>query len=74
MPCVNSEDLQVNIMNRTNRLDAILNTLMSSSATVYTLASLIDCPEASIRRDVQKLRSEGHNIAFALNGEYYLGR
>ena len=61
-------------MKKANRLDMILNTLMSGSATVYTLASLLDCPEASIRRDVQKLRSEGHNIAFALNGEYYLGR
>ena len=57
-----------------NRLDTILSTLQSGSATVYTLASLLDCPEASIRRDIQKLRAESHNIAFALNGEYYLGQ
>ena len=61
-------------MTRTNRLDTILSTLQSGSATVWTLASMLDCPEASIRRDVQALRREGHNIAFALNGEYYLGR
>ena len=61
-------------MSRTNRLDTILSTLQSGSATVYTLAGLLDCPEASVRRDIQALRREGHNITFALDGEYYLGR
>jgi biotin operon repressor len=57
---------------RPNRLDTILSILTSGSATVYTLASMLDCPEASIRRSIQQLRAEGHNIAFALSGEYFM--
>ena len=53
-----------------HRQERILYYLGQGDQTVHTLASILDAPEASIRRDVQVLRRNGHNIAFALNGEY----
>ena len=34
------------------------------------IASSIGAPEASVRRDIQGLRREGHNISFAMRGVY----
>jgi biotin operon repressor len=37
---------------------------LSGSGNIYigTLASVLDCPEASIRRSIQELRREGYHI------------
>ena len=34
----------------------------------------VGAPEASIRRDIQVLRRNGHNVAFGLNGSYRIGQ
>lgn len=56
------------------RQTTILRTLQSGPATAYTLAGIIDAPTASVRRDIQVLRSMGHNINDARdnNGLYRL--
>lgn len=40
------------------------------TVTLGTLVLMTDAPEASIRRSIQTLRKQGHNITFGLNGEY----
>lgn len=39
------------------------------------LARILDCPEPSVRRDIQSLRRDGWNISFAAHDEslYRLG-
>ena len=61
-------------MTKPDRLDVIISTLQSGQATSYTLAGLLDCPQASVRRDIQKLRREGYIISEPEPGrEYYYG-
>ena len=62
-------------MNRINRKAYILSELQCGPATAYRLAQRLDCPEASVRRSIQQLRADGHNISFSLvgMGEYRLG-
>ena len=45
-----------------NRQQTILSTLQSGPASAQTLASLLDAPQASIRRDVIRLRTLGYRI------------
>lgn len=61
-------------MSRSNRANTILATLQSGPATAYTLASILDAPEASVRRTIQGLRDIGHNISDARDtqGQYRL--
>ncbi len=47
------------------RKDRILNALKTGDESASNLARICDCPQASIRRTIQELRAEGHNIAFA---------
>lgn len=56
------------------RMQTILSTLQSGPTSAQTLASLLDAPQASIRRDVIKLRNEGYRIDDARdnNGLYRL--
>lgn len=54
-----------------SRRAQILSLLQSGRSTTSTLSYLLDAPEPSIRRDIQQLRREGHNISFAdANGVY----
>lgn len=61
-------------MSRSDRKNSILAILQSGPASVYSLASRLDAPDASVRRLVQVLRQEGHNILDARdnNGQYRL--
>jgi biotin operon repressor len=52
-------------MARTNRKYAILAILRSGPVSVYSLASRLDAPEASIRRSIQELRADGYGITDA---------
>lgn len=58
------------------RQKEILNHFQAwSSRTSSELAFLVSAPEASVRRDIQRLRYLGHNISFASpNGVYRLGQ
>lgn len=48
-----------------HRQEVILLALRSGPTTSYTLAQSLDCPEASVRRDIQALRRAGHSIGVA---------
>ncbi len=57
-----------------NRNDRVLLALTSGEETSSNLARICDCPEPSIRRSIQELRRDGHNISFASStGIYRLG-
>lgn len=47
------------------RNDKILRMLRRGEESASNLALICDCPKPSIRRSVQELRVEGHNICFA---------
>jgi DeoR/GlpR family transcriptional regulator of sugar metabolism len=48
----------------TTRQQTILDTLEKQSATTFSLALLTDAPEATVRRNIQRLRDLGHNIVY----------
>ena len=53
------------------RKDRILQTFQTEfKVSLYRLQNLLGAPAASIRRDIQGLRREGHNISFAMRGDY----
>lgn len=56
------------------RRDTILSTLRNGPASAQTLASILDAPQASVRRTVALLRDMGHTINDARdnNGMYRL--
>lgn len=56
------------------RATVILDTLRSGPASAYTLATILNAPQASVRRTIQGLRDMGHNINDARdnNGLYRL--
>jgi len=55
-----------------NRQRFILDTLTSGPASAQTLATNLDAPQASIRRDVIRLRTMGYRIDDARdNGGLY---
>lgn len=59
------------------RCAAILRHLEGGEQSASNLSRLLDVPEPSIRRDIQKLRAAGFNISFAGAGFsqlYRLGR
>jgi biotin operon repressor len=55
--------------------DRIIERLTLGADSSANLARILDCPEASIRRDIQALRRDGWNISFAKPGTdlYRLG-
>lgn len=54
------------------RQETILNVLQRDRrATSYTLASIIDAPEASVRRDIQAIRRAGHRVSYATDMHEY---
>lgn len=59
-------------MNRTNRKAYILEQLSQRAATAAWLADMLECPEASVRQNIQALRADGHYIipTTAGTGEY----
>lgn len=44
----------------------------NSECSTQYLAACNNCPEASVRRDIQALIRLGHRISYALNGSYHL--
>ncbi len=58
-----------------SRKDCILKALQIGEESASNLALVCDCPRESIRRTIQKLRRDGHNICFADTTEqvYRLG-
>lgn len=56
-------------MSLSTRQTTILNNLQSGPYTAYSLANLVNAPEASVRRDIQALRAAGHNIADARDNQ-----
>lgn len=48
----------------TTRQIRILDTLRNQSATTYHLALMAGAPEATVRRNIQRLRDLGHNIVY----------
>lgn len=57
-----------------SRYQDILALLASGSRTASEIATIIGCPAASVRRTLQELRTQGHNIAFASpTGLYRMG-
>lgn len=59
-----------------DRKDRIIYELESGPISAYELATILDCPAASVRRTVQALRAEGFviNDARDNNGLYRLVR
>lgn len=57
-----------------HRQATILRELQSGAASAYTLAGIVNAPDASVRRDIQALRRAGWNINDARdnNGLYRL--
>jgi len=55
--------------------ERIIERLKLGEDSSANLAKVLDCPEASIRRDIQSLRRDGWNITFAAYGTdlYRLG-
>lgn len=51
----------------TTRQTRILNRLQQGDVTNYELACILDAPEASVRRDIQALRTQGYSIVNTLN-------
>ncbi len=57
--------------------DRIIAHLQSGHVdSAANIARILDCPEASIRRDIQALRRDGFNISFSDRSEglYRLGQ
>lgn len=51
---------------KVSRKECIIRALQTGGEeSASNLARICDCPEASIRRTIQELRRDGHNIAFA---------
>ena len=57
---------EVSIM---SRRDKIVERLQAGEESAANLARILDCPEASVRRDIQALRRAGYNVSFADAGE-----
>lgn len=54
-----------------SRKDRILDIFQRMyRVSLSSLAVALGAPEASIRRNIQELRREGHNISFAMRGTY----
>lgn len=54
------------------RQTTILRALAQGPCSAWALASLCNCPEASIRRELQVLRRQGHRISYGFTGVYWL--
>ena len=52
-----------------SRRDKIVERLQAGAESAANLARILDCPEASVRRDIQALRRAGYNVSFADAGE-----
>jgi DeoR/GlpR family transcriptional regulator of sugar metabolism len=48
----------------TTRQQQILDILHNRSASTYVLSLHTDAPEATVRRNIQRLRDLGHNIVY----------
>lgn len=48
----------------TSRKDTILQLLRHAPATAAFLGWELNAPDASVRRNIQELRAEGHNIVY----------
>ena len=48
-----------------NRQLTIIERLTVGCESAANLARILDCPEASVRRDIQALRKAGYNVSFA---------
>jgi biotin operon repressor len=46
------------------RREQILDTLEFGPASTAALAGILNAPEASVRRNIQELRAEGHYIEY----------
>ena len=53
----------------TTREQTIIDLLRQGEQSIWSLASRLDCPEASIRRIVGKLKRDGYHICDAKQGE-----
>ncbi len=49
----------------------VLAILIKGAQSSAGIARILDVPEASVRRDIQALRRDGHNISFAGNDSLY---
>lgn len=59
-----------------SRKETIIKHLLQGNVeSAANLARILDCPEPSVRRDIQSLRRDGWNISFAAHDEslYRLG-
>jgi DNA-binding IclR family transcriptional regulator len=52
-----------------SRKARILDALQTGEESASNLALICDCPRESIRRTIQVLRRDGHNICFADSSE-----
>lgn len=43
----------------------VVSRLSMGEESAANLARILDCPEASVRRDIQALRRAGYNVSFA---------
>lgn len=58
----------------TSRNEKTLNQLRKGEESASNLALILDCPIPSVRRSIQELRSDGHNISFSGQGSSELYR
>lgn len=58
----------------TDRALRIIYELEDGPVSGYELATILDCPQASVRRTIQTLRNEGHAISYPpyTGGLYHL--
>ena len=52
-----------------SRKDRIIERLTAGCESAANLARILDCPEASVRRDIQALRKAGYNVSYADSAE-----
>ena len=62
-------------MNKQTRNEKILSRLsIGGEESASNLALILDCPVPSVRRSIQELRADGHNISFSGSGSGELYR
>jgi biotin operon repressor len=49
-----------------SRQDRLISLTTGGEISIDTVARILDCPEASVRRDIQELRREGYYIVLHL--------
>jgi predicted ArsR family transcriptional regulator len=61
-------------MSKQTRNEKILTQLVKGEESASNLALILECPIPSVRRSIQELRADGHNISFSGMGSNELYR